>query len=122
DDFNKLRAVANAGASDDIARVVPKIQAALANPSPIYVSGTLVTPMTAYQQPGGGWTFAPSRRTCAIQNVKGEITSLTLAWQYKVTTVRYAADQQISVPPGWGRCKVRVDGSAGTTFTFAEAN
>lgn len=104
--------------SGDVARIKAQVAAALANPQPLALEGTLAT--NPWVEGPAYWEHPLLRRKFAFDSLKGAVRNLRLTCQTLTLDGEINETSQWSVPDSAGNCVLRVFGDPGATFRLIE--
>lgn len=89
-----------------------------------YIDGNDVLETAAEIRARGGcygcddsYWFVPARRTIALQEIDGELTSIEVRCTHKRYESAVSDEVEWRIPDSWGSCSIEVHGEPGTTFT-----
>jgi len=68
----------------------------------------------------GQWLFFPYRRTFAVIEVQGALSSMDFQCEDNAVRLAFQADSEWSIPASWGECAIRFRGEEGSTFSVIE--
>jgi TonB family protein len=103
----------------EAARIVASVKAALADPAPLAIEGTLAAnPWLPQSQ--AKWEHPLLRRKFAFDSIKGAVSNLRLTCTTQIVESPVNETSQWSVPDSAGRCVLRVFGEPGATFRLIE--